>query len=303
MDKAWKRLLSRQRGIVTAAQAQELGVPRATIHRRIHGKRPAWQRVLPRVYATFAHPLTAQQKTIAAWLYAGQGAALTGAAALLWWGIPYLPSEVKATPVDVVIPHRRQCASTKFARISRSGRVFSTTNVEHVLCVDIATAVAVCARRLGSYDAVLALVTCALNSGRTSLGALAVELAAGPTAGTRHLRAALLAASENVRSVPEGQLLSLVRRAGLPLPLVNDPLALDGKLFRPDFRWGRLIVEVDSRLHHLLKPGSYEATLRRRAMLEAAGYHVVPVSPEQIRDDPDGVVALIAALIPLYAHA
>jgi very-short-patch-repair endonuclease len=303
MDKTWKRLLARQQGILTAAQAQQLGVPRATIHRRTRGERPAWQRVLPRVYATFAHPLTPQQKTIAAWLYAGEDAALTGAAAVHWWALSYLPSEVAALPVDVVVPHRRQCASMKFARITRCRDSPETTNVHHVRCVPLARAVADCARRLHSYDAVLALVASALNSGRTTLEALAVELNEGPTKGSRLLRRALLDASENVRSVPEAQLLALIRDAGLPDPLVNQALEIDGQVFVPDFRWGRLILEVDSRLHHLLRPGSYAATLRRRALLESAGYRVIPVAPETIRDDPAGTLAMVVALHALYAEA
>jgi hypothetical protein len=303
MDKTWNTWLVRQKGILTAAQAQKLGVPRATIHRRTRGQRPAWQRVLPRVYATFSHPLTEQQKVIAAWLYAGEGAALTGGAALRWYALSYLPAQITSLPVDVMVPHKRKCGSVKFARVSRSRSLAPTMTVDHVCCVGIAKAVADCARRLRSYDTVMALVACALNSGRTTLDALAVELVEGPTQGSRLLRRALVAASENVRSVPEAQLLALIKASGLPTPLVNVALEVGGLLFVPDFRWGRLIIEVDSKLHHLLEPGAYAATLRRRALLEVAGYHVVPVSPEQIRDDPDCLLHVIASLIPVYAEA
>jgi very-short-patch-repair endonuclease len=87
----------------------------------------------------------------------------------------------------------------------------------------------------------------------------------------------------------------------LPAPLVNEPLVVDGRVFVPDFRWGRLIVEVDSKLHHLLTPGAWAATLRRRARLEQAGYHVIPVTPEMIRDDPFGVLSMILGAYPAYA--
>ena len=62
---------------------------------------------------------------------------------------------------------------------------------------------------------------------------------------------------------------------------------VDGQIFVPDFRWGWVIVEIDSKEWHLLNPGSCEATMRRRARLEPAGYHVIPVSPALLRDVTD----------------
>jgi hypothetical protein len=301
MDTTWRRLLVRQKGLLTAAQAFELGLPRATLHRRTRGERPPWQRVLPRVYATFAHPLTFQQKVVAAWLYGGPGAALTGGAALHWRALAYLPTEVKGIPVDIVVPGRRQCASIEFVRVARSERAFATTTVDHVPCVIVARAVADCSRRLSSYDTVLAVVASALNSSRTTLDELCAEVAAGSNKGSRLLRRVLMEASQGVRSVPESRLLALLLGSGLPEPLVNAPLTVDGQVFVPDLRWGRLIVEVDSKVHHLLMPGTWAATQRRRARLEQAGYHVIPVTPEMIRDDPSGVLAMILVAYQAYA--
>ena len=68
-------------------------------------------------------------------------------------------------------------------------------------------------------------------------------------------------------------------------------------MYVPDFRWGLVIVEIDSRAHHLLEEGAWERTQARRAALQAAGYHVLPYTPEQIRDTPEMVLAgIIAAL-------
>lgn len=300
VDHAWVQLLVRQRGLLTARQAYAAGITRAMVHGRTHGDRAQWQRVLPRVYATFVHPLTPEQRTVAAWLYAGPGAAVTGAAALHWRGLMYLPREIAASTVDVLIPFGRDAASTEFVRITRTRREIEAADVNHVLCVSTARAAADCSRRLGSYETVLALVSSALNSGRTDLEALADELLAGPVRGSRQLRRVLLAASANVRSVPEGQLLDLITASGLPAPLVNQPILVAGRRLVPDVRWGRLIVEVDSRLHHLLRPGAWEATQARRLQLERAGYHVLPVTPEQIRDEPAAVMAAIMAAYALH---
>jgi very-short-patch-repair endonuclease len=96
-------------------------------------------------------------------------------------------------------------------------------------------------------------------------------------------------------------LLALLSNCALPAPLVNEPIVVDGRVYVPDLRWGRLIIEVDSKLHHLLTPGAWAATLRRRARLEQAGYHVIPVTPEMIRDDPSGVLAMIMVAHQTYA--
>ncbi len=301
MDATWQRLLVRQKGLLTAEQARVYGITSAMVHRRVHGHRPQWQPVLPRVYATFLQPLTTQQQAVAACLYAGPGAALTGNAALHWQGVAYLPREVRPTPVDVLVPFGRECASRQFVRVARSRRELAACNINWVPCVSVARAAADCARRLTSYEATLAMASSVLNGRRTTLDALAAELAAGPTRGSRHLRSVLLQASANVRSVPEGQLLDLIKGTSLPPPLVNVPITIDGRTYLPDLRWGRFIVEIESRLHHLLVPGSWDATQHRRLALEAAGYHVLPITPEQIRDDPQGV--LTAIMVGYRTHA
>ncbi|MDX6211546.1 MAG: hypothetical protein QOF82_633 [Frankiales bacterium] len=297
MDQSYRQLLSQQKGLLTAQQAIALGIDDAAIHRRTRGERPRWRRVAPRVYATFLHPLTFQQKVIVAWLYAGDGAVLTGAASLHWLGMLYLPTEVKALPVDVLLPADRECKGTELVRVQRTIRMPSAVNVDHVHCAPVYRAVADCARRLRTYSGVLGLLTCALNSGQVTLQALALELAEGPVRGSRQLRRALVEASFDIRSVPEAELLRLVAHAGLPAPLVNVAIMVDGRRFIPDFRWGMVIVEVDSHLHHVLRPGGPAATERRRLILQAAGYHVIPVTPEQIRQRPAEVIQDIVAAL------
>src|SRR3954468_11721057 len=159
MSDAWTRLLRQQQGLITAAQAVALGVPPATLHRRTRGARRTWQKVLPRVYATFPQQLSDEQRIIAATLYGGEGAMVTGGAALRWRVVPYLPSEVKANPVDIVVPIGRDCASKDFVRVTRSHRELVSVNVNHIRCASTARATADCARREASYETILALVS------------------------------------------------------------------------------------------------------------------------------------------------
>jgi very-short-patch-repair endonuclease len=291
----WEKLLVRQQGLITRAQAEAFGITPATLHRRTTGPRPAWQRVHRRVYATFVHPVTDQQKTIAAWLYAGPGAVVTGAAALHWRGMTHLPSDVLPTPVDVLLPVTRGCQTTDLVRVQRTLRPARTSTFNHVVCANVARATADCARHLTCEETVLSVVASVLNSKKTTLAQLATELTEGPTRGSSLLRRVLLTDATKVRSVPEAALLQLIATTGLPTPLVNEPIVVGGKTLLPDIRWGRLIVEVDSKEWHLLNPGSWEATQKRRLALQAAGYFVIPITPDQIRNEPGQVVAAILA--------
>ena len=81
--------------------------------------------------------------------------------------------------------------------------------------------------------------------------------------------------------------------------------ALGGFLARPDAYWPDLGVawQIDSREWHL-DPASWERTLWRRALLEAAGVVVVSTVPQWLRKQPRAVLAELegahrrAALLP-----
>lgn len=301
MDTAYGRLLREQLGLLSVAQARSLGIDEAAIRRRVAGPRPRWRKVLPRVYATFLHPLTVQQQTIAAWLYAGSDAMITGAAALHGWGLRHLPREVKPLPVQILLPWGRECRGQAGLTVRRTRRPPLPALVNGLPTVSVTRAVGDCVRTLRTYETTLAVVAAALNGETTTVEQLAQELREGGMQGSKHLRRALREAASGARSVPEAQLLALVRRTSLPAPAVNEPIVVNGRRYVPDLRWGFFIVEVDSKLHHFLEPGSWEATQRRRARLRAAGYHVLPVTPESIRDEPDEVLRAIIAGHHAYA--
>ena len=92
-------------------------------------------------------------------------------------------------------------------------------------------------------------------------------------------------------------------RAGLPVPLTNEAILVGGRLFIPDFRWGRVIVEVDSKAWHLLESGAWQRTQKRRAFLQAHGYLVTPTTPEQLRESPELVIAAVRAALEMLDAA
>ncbi len=97
----------------------------------------------------------------------------------------------------------------------------------------------------------------------------------------------------------ERRFLHAVRRAGLPRPIVNEPLdVVDHPEIRPDFHWPaqRVIAETDGRATHLTR-AAFQRDRRRDAALAADGYVVVRFTYEDVRDEPATVAARIAAVL------
>src|SRR5690349_4176884 len=75
-------LLSVQDGVVTHRQLHKLGFNSNAISRRLRSG--VWQRLLPGVILTISGTPTRRQKLVAAWLWAGEGAAIDGTDACVW---------------------------------------------------------------------------------------------------------------------------------------------------------------------------------------------------------------------------
>lgn len=289
------RLLRRQHGVITIGQAAQHGITSSAVLRRVAARR--WQRLLPRVYLTADLELSDEQRVWAAVLYVGDGGAITGLTALRRHRIKRLPASAESPSVHVSCPAARQPASRDFVVVHRSTRPSTCYLIDDVRTMRVPRATVDAAARLTSYDSTLELLTAVIHSGKASLSAVAEELELAPVAGTRWLRRAVAEAALGSRSVAEARARKLFASAGFPTPLVNEPIEVEGQVFEPDFRWGRVIVEVDSKEWHLLHLGSWEATLHRRTLLQAAGYQVIPVSPTQLRDTPELVVAVVRAAL------
>jgi very-short-patch-repair endonuclease len=96
------------------------------------------------------------------------------------------------------------------------------------------------------------------------------------------------------RSEAERRLLALVRAARLPQPETNVRLGR----YEVDMLWRRqrLVVEVDGFAYHGSRR-AFERDRRRDADLTQAGYRVVRFTWRQITQEPEAVVARLAALI------
>lgn len=110
------------------------------------------------------------------------------------------------------------------------------------------------------------------------------------------LRAAMHAFDEPrlTRSEAERRLLELIRAAGISSPLTNQRLLG----LEVDFLWPqqRLVVEVDGYETHSPRP-SFERDRSRDGQLLAAGYRVLRVTWRQLVDEPQRIIAIIAAAL------
>ena len=96
----------------------------------------------------------------------------------------------------------------------------------------------------------------------------------------------------------EASFLALVVAAGIELPLCQVDLGDDGWVGRVDFYYRRLrlVIEIDSEIHHSSKL-DVETDEQRDRALQAAGFEVMRVREAELRDHPDDVIARVRAAL------
>lgn len=289
-DVEW--LLAYQRGVVSRPQALSMGITPAGLRHRYRSGGP-WQRLLPGIYLTSTgEPSTAQLQT-AALVYAGPSSVITGPAALRWYGL----GTRETRWIDVLVPAARQCPSRAFVTIHRTWRLpHAETQDLAVRYAPVARAVADTVLGLSTRSEVRAVVASAVQRDRCTIAELAAELAQGPKRGSMLFRSVLAEVRDGVRSPAEADFRDLIRKSGLPQPLFNPRLMLNGRLLAvPDAWWpeAAVAVEIDSREWHL-GPDDWEQTMRRHDRLIAVGIRAIHVSPRQVRTEPTRILQDLA---------
>jgi very-short-patch-repair endonuclease len=110
---------------------------------------------------------------------------------------------------------------------------------------------------------------------------------------------AIVGSAEPTRSDVERAFLRALREAGLPRPLVNTPLLVDGHgRIQPDFLWRRerVIVETDAFGTHG-HAAAFESDRARDAALHALGWIVLRLTRRQIKDSPHRVTVRVAQVL------
>ena len=291
VDRLIARIAGRQLGLITWKQLVAVGLSRGEISRRV--ARGLLHPVHRGVYAVGHLHLPPFADLRAATLACGDRSLVCRRSAIVLWRM----ARGGAAEVDVLVVGENR-RSRKGIRVHRTATLArKDTGRRHGVPVTAP------ARTLVDFAEVAsdAELESALNEARVLRlvddGHLRGAIArAGRRRGAARLRALLDAELDRgfTRTEIERVMRRLVRRAGLPEPEVNA-----GVLGREvDFLWReqRLIVETDGRQAHGT-PRAFERDRRRDAELQAAGYRVLRFTWRQVTDEPEYVVATIAATL------
>lgn len=284
-------ILDRQSDVIARDQARTAGLTDNALRHRLRPGGP-WRVLLPTIYIAATGEPSSAQLQVAAQLYGGPESVITGPAAALVHRIRAPHSAI----VEVLVPVTCQRRDAGFVRLHRTYRipkqVYRFGPIRYALAP---RAVADTARGLSSLRDVQAIVADAVQRGRCRPAELIEELNAGPSSGSALLRQALADVAVGIRSTAEGDLLTLLRKSTLPMPLLNASV-YDGAAFiaQPDAWWPQfgVAVEVDSREWHL-SPHDHARTLERQRRMAEHGIIVLPFTPRQIRSRPKEVIAQI----------
>ncbi len=104
----------------------------------------------------------------------------------------------------------------------------------------------------------------------------------------------------DVRSDFEALVLPRLVAMGLPRPLCNETLRLEGERLMVDFLWPaqKVVVETDGAATHQT-PVAFQTDRHRDQLLIAAGYRVPRVTWDQMKAELDAVVARVARTLVL----
>lgn len=291
-----------QRGLATSAQLRDEGWTADALR---HTRGRTTQLIFPRVYAPHLGPLTTEDRLVAAFLWAGEHAVLTGRVALERHGLNIASGGTCLFLVPTT--HRaRQTAGVATIRTTRAVTV--ATFRDCVPITDVARALC----DAGVYqdlrgDELRATTIAVLQRRLTHPERLRAELAERPTNGLRPVFAALEEFSAGAWSLPEATLGRLVAGdAELPAYVMNvelRSLETDEFLGCPDgyFPSCGVALQVHSRAHHSGHDEQgrdrWSATVEKDSKLIEANVIVMPITPNSIDRQPERVLARIRRVV------
>ena len=280
-------MLGSQRQVITRAQALKCGIPHTTLDRRIAPDGP-WQKLLPGTYLTVTGRPAAEQRHVAALLYAGPISVITGPAAIR---LHRLRSPGPDT-IDVLVPWTVKRQSTGFVRIHRTRRMPACYRTGPIRFARAARAVADAAHGFTALDDVRSVVAEAVQKQACSIAEIGLELEEGSSRDSVHLRAALAEVRDGIRSVAEARFRRRVQQSDLPPPQYNVFLrAADGTdIGEADAWWADAGVsaEIDSQEYHFFRDGWLRTDAKHSRMLK---HGILPhhFAPSRVDNDWSGI--------------
>lgn len=273
-----------QHGVVSRAQALDLGLSSAAIGRRLSSGE--WIRVLPGIYRLASVPRTWHQWLLAAFLWAGEGAVVSHRSAGAFLGLGnlkctfaelWVPSSIKTPSRAIRLHTTKNLARTD---LKRSGPI-TVTNPTRTL-IDLGAVIDPLRLEFALEDA--------LNQGLVSLPRLQARLGEliGPGRRGPGVLARIL---ENrpyggpAESNLEVKALQALRAAQIPLPQRQHRLRLGDKDMRLDLAYPEfgIAIECDSVKFHATTRG-WDRDRSKNNLLNLAGWTIVRATWREVED-------------------
>jgi very-short-patch-repair endonuclease len=281
-------LAGRQHGVITDAQARDLGYSAPALWRRIQNG--SWARVFPGVVRSVAATVTLGQRAMAAVLWASPDAVASHTTAAGLWRLDGVNDPSR--PVEVTLPRPRDRRSdvigvhrtTEIPAADRDNlHGIAVTSATRTL-IDLAGFLPLSLLELAVEDAFRRRLTSPLR-----LEHRLEELAGSGRIGSGLLRALLAerrsapGAVASSGSAAEVRLERLLVRSGLPRPVRQHPITHEGRTIRVDLAYPdrRLAIEFDSVRWHTGR-ARLENDADRRNLLRSAGWQLVTVTASML---------------------
>jgi hypothetical protein len=276
--------------VISVPSLVRLGVPERTAYRRTLGDGP-WQLLLPATILLSNGLPTFRQWQIAALVYAGPDAVLTGLGGARLHG---LRRGAEPEKHHVLIPATRNVKSAGPVIVERTRRPVKRLERDGLPVAPIARCLLDHVRRMKDEDEIAALLTEPVQRRMVLKEMLVDELDLGTRKGSAAPRRVLRAVSAGVESPTEFRYHEFwTALPGLPPVRCNvGVFDLDGTMLGiVDFLVDEvgLVWESDSVEEHFATPDQVLMTTERARRLRGAGLYVISTRPHQLRDDPRGV--------------
>ncbi|MBB5870425.1 very-short-patch-repair endonuclease [Allocatelliglobosispora scoriae] len=256
----------------------------------------AWQRLFRGVYADRALTITHLLRVRAAAKHLlPADAVIAGRSAAYLHGADVIPDD---DPVEIISP--RSFGPMRGIR-SHLGSVASDETAIGPLGLPVTTPVRTCwdlARWLDTVEAVVIIDILAAKHVVTIGELKAHALAQAGTRGWLRLSKAADLADAGSESPQESRLRVGLVRSGVPRPVTQHAIYQDGTFIaRVDLAWPqfKIAIEYDGQWH--IATAQFHKDRRRLNALQAAGWIVLHVTSERLRNDLPGVVAELRAAI------
>jgi very-short-patch-repair endonuclease len=286
-EAAVRTVAADQYGVFTWTQALEAGLSAAAITRRVTSG--LWERLLPRVYRVTGGPSNDRQAALAACLWAGRGVVVSHRTAAALWELDGV--EARKTEITVQSPRDPRSRLVVVHRTIELPSADRTTR--HGIPITTATRTILDLAGCASGEAVEAALESALRRGLVHESVLRGRIR-GRRSGGGVLRQILDRRGHDaaLESRLEVKVWRLIIRSGLPKPVRQHPVEIEGRRYRLDFAWPsfRIAVEADGFATHGRRR-SFIADRRRMAMLASRGWRIIPVTWEDATARPDAWLA------------